>query len=307
IVFNASSGPSGPWVQWAIAGSDTSFVALASNATHLYAMKNDGFLDRTPLSAASWTSALGPVGPDFSWVDVHSPFKLDSAPYLIQPLPADRIVTVNSSASITWTIGDDWGSGTYQVLINGTSWTSGSWSNNTPFSVSVNSSDVVGVYNYTLIFTDTGGHGGTDEVLVTLQDLAPTCNRPSDIIIDVNTAGVTITWILYDDVNGSHYRVLSNTSGSLTVIINWNTWTNITTVIVSVSTTTIGTFLYRIEFNDSAGQSSIHDVLVTVQQPQQPSNPTPVVPGFELAFTILALIALVGVAISFRKRSLIKT
>jgi hypothetical protein len=89
--------------------------------------------------------------------------------------PADIITSISGTGTINWTLCDDSGGDQYRVLVNDTNgnldtwvaWTT--WTNNTPFSVSINRT-TPGVYDYIIeYYDDQGTYGVSDMVIVTIE------------------------------------------------------------------------------------------------------------------------------------------
>jgi phosphosulfolactate phosphohydrolase-like enzyme len=89
--------------------------------------------------------------------------------------PADITTSINGTETINWTLCDDSGGDQYRVLANDTNgvlytwvgWTT--WTNNTPFSVSINRT-TPGVYGYSIeYYDDQRTYGVSDKVIVTIE------------------------------------------------------------------------------------------------------------------------------------------
>ncbi|MHA1385476.1 MAG: hypothetical protein ACTSR3_17110 [Candidatus Helarchaeota archaeon] len=186
--------------------------------------------------------------------------------------PDDIITSVGVPKNISWLIYDDYGSGFYRVWVNNSNneyiiwkdWTP--WSNNTYFNVTINDT-ISGVYNYTIEFNDTYGITGIpDTVFVEVTSENPTSNHPEDINISIGTTG-QIGWKLCDETGEGQYRVwLNDTNGKYYIWVNWTPWTNNTYLNIPINSSSLGTFNYTIEFNDSTDLFGYPDtVIVTVK------------------------------------------
>ena len=89
--------------------------------------------------------------------------------------PADITTSISGTETINWTLCDDSGGDRYRVLANDTNgvlftwvdWTT--WTNNTPFSVSINRT-TPGVYGYSIeYYDDQKTYGVSDTVIVTIK------------------------------------------------------------------------------------------------------------------------------------------
>jgi len=190
-------------------------------------------------------------------------------------------ITVNNkdSKTINWTLYDDVGGGEYRVWANDTNnnyyiWVDwASWDNDTPLNVPINRT-AAGVFNYTIEYDDNENQTGiSDTVIVTVTDTDPTSNHPADIITSASGTD-TIGWILYDDYGTGQYRVWVNDTNDIYYIWqDWTPWANNTNLNIPINRTSPGIFNYTIEFNDSADQLGIPDmVIVTVQDGIPTSN-----------------------------------
>ena len=89
--------------------------------------------------------------------------------------PGDILTTMERSDAIYWKLADDFGPGSYRVLVNDTSddyytwinWTQ--WSNDTYFIIPINRSST-GTFNYTVEYTAAFGQVGQDTVIVNILD-----------------------------------------------------------------------------------------------------------------------------------------
>ncbi len=185
--------------------------------------------------------------------------------------PSDIITSTTSSASIQWVLTDDYGAGSYRVIVNSTPGTWQPWTNNTNLNIPVNTT-LPGLINYTIQYNDSAGQlGPPNTVIVTiLLDAPPTSSNPLDISTYVSYTE-TIGWILTDDAGAGFYRVLVNGSPSA-----WNPWINNTSLDYPINTTVSGIYSYMIDFNDSAGQLGISDtVIITIDIDDQPQSSQP--------------------------------
>jgi len=89
--------------------------------------------------------------------------------------PTDITTSISGTETINWTLCDDSSGGRYRVLVNDTNgnlyvwvdWTT--WTNNTPFSVSINRT-IFGVYGYSIeYYDDQRTYGVSDTVIVTIK------------------------------------------------------------------------------------------------------------------------------------------
>jgi len=204
---------------------------------------------------------------DPTYGDIYAQYvKNDFSPSSNHPNPI--ITSVGGSETIDWTLYDDSGGGQYRVIANDiynndyvwVGWTS--WTNNTPFSVSINRT-APGDFSYTIeYYDDQNQYGVPDTVIVTINDAIPTSNHPVDINTSAN-GSETINWTLYDDFGGGLYRVWANdTNGDYYVWKDWISWTNNIPFSISINRNAPGIFNYTIDYNDSSGQFGISDMVI---------------------------------------------
>jgi hypothetical protein len=107
-----------------------------------------------------------------------------------------------------------------------------------------------------------------------LDTTAPTSTSPNDVSYQ-QFSTETIRWTLYDDVGGGYYKVSTGIREhpGITVVIPWTEWEHGDDVEVTVDTSIIGQFFYRIEFNDSRGNIGFFDtVFVNITRIEQPGG-----------------------------------
>jgi hypothetical protein len=109
--------------------------------------------------------------------------------------PDDYIFEANDTVNMSWTLADNMSSwGYYNVLIEGEDYVSGTWTNNTPINVTVDTNRGVGNFNYTLLFNDTV-HSDSDYWGVLIEDT--TAPRVNHVFLDAHVDGNN--WVLYND------------------------------------------------------------------------------------------------------------
>ena len=135
--------------------------------------------------------------------------------------PDDAFYMENSTASINWTLSDNFAGGYYYVTKNELLYhNSTQWSNNTPIIMEINISNA-GYWNYTIFYNDSLGNSGVpDEVIITVKDI-PNINSvvesadPVDVgsIISIEANITDLDGDLsgkYLVVEGTWYEMLSN-------------------------------------------------------------------------------------------------
>ena len=220
--------------------------------------------------------------------------------------PDNATYQINTAGEIYigWKITDEIDlSGWYRVFKNGElykEWTT--WLNNTALNVTVDTS-VAGTWLYTLQYNDSIGEFGiNDTVEIIITSHPPTSNSPDNATYQLNTAGeIYIGWKIIDktDLSG-WYRVFVN--GEL--YKDWTTWLNNTALNVTVNTSAVGTWVYKLQYNDSSGEFGTNDTVEIIITPLTGSTPAPI-PGFELLTVLIAISTLVCITYTLRKRQLV--
>jgi hypothetical protein len=178
--------------------------------------------------------------------------------------PPDATYSIYSSGNvINWSISDNFASGYYRVLLEGTElggWQT--WVDDTNVSISIDTT-TLGTWNYTIQYNDSVGlWGAPDTVLITIEDQTnPWASSPSPTTYPQGVPA-TITWTLYDNVAGGVYGVMKNGSEP----VDWTPWSNETPFEVNVDTSLLGVWNYTIQYNDSVGLWGAPDtVLITIE------------------------------------------
>ncbi|MHA1270631.1 MAG: hypothetical protein ACTSPY_12635 [Candidatus Helarchaeota archaeon] len=204
--------------------------------------------------------------------------------------PSD-IATHQSTGTekVNWTLYDDRGYSHYRVVINGTPGNWNTWSTNvTAIQYPINRT-IIGKFNYTIQFNDSNNQFNSDTVWVTVYSTnnPPQSNQPTTpVYVYVNTTSY-IDWILTDDIGAGKFRVLiNNTPGS------WASWTDGVSVHYQITTTSVGTFNYTIEYNDSLGVFGTPNTVIVIIRPLTTTSTTPI-PGFSVFFIILGILSLI--------------
>ncbi|MFX1298098.1 MAG: hypothetical protein ACFFD2_25010, partial [Promethearchaeota archaeon] len=193
--------------------------------------------------------------------------------------PQDINTTANGLETINWRLYDDFGGGKYRVWTNDSNgnyyiWQNwASWTIGTPIIISINRS-VPGIFNYTIEYNDSHNlFGYPDSVIVIIIDSLPTSSAPLPIITSAS-GSETINWTLYDDYGTGQYRIWTNdTNGNYYIWVNWALWINNSQFSIPINRTAPGIYNYTIEYNDSANQFGIPDmVIITITDALPTSN-----------------------------------
>ncbi|MHA1638294.1 MAG: hypothetical protein ACTSUB_09815, partial [Candidatus Thorarchaeota archaeon] len=160
--------------------------------------------------------------------------------------------------SIAWNTSDA-NPANYTILKDDVVYKSGPWNSSSESITILLDELLTGVYNYTIVLTDTYGSTSTDTVIVTVvENLAPTINHPSDVSYSEGDTDNSITWNPFD-THPDFYEIYRN--GTMTHTANWFSGTDIELVVDGLSA---GTWNHTIIVYDEAGNSAVDTVLVNV-------------------------------------------
>ena len=158
----------------------------------------------------------------------------------------------------------------YSIFRNGNSIASGSW-NTSGEAVYVSVDGLpLGVHNFTIRVTDTGGLFATDTVFVTvIEAAAPIVDHPADIEYELGQTGNIIVWHPSDMTPAAYFVFLD---GNLSAFSIWNTSGE--AIAVSVDGLPLGVHNCTLMVIDRGGLFATDSVLVTVVQPQTTTTTT---------------------------------
>ena len=178
-----------------------------------------------------------------------------TAPSLGQP--TDIIYEYGSTGnSIIWSISDlypdDYRITRDGVLVQSTNWIVGT------IAYDIDGLGL-GVYNYTIEADDDNDNFDVDTVMVTVEDTtAPGLTHPSNIVVDIDTPIIEITWQATDLLPES-YEIYQN--GTLITAGTWQSESNLT---YSRTGLTPGNYEITIVVSDTSGNTATDTVFVTI-------------------------------------------
>ena len=212
---------------------------------------------------------------DTIWVTV---FRDTKSPVIVNSPSNTSYLLGTTGHTVYWTAVDDLGSDYYTVYLNGSTFLTNSWINNTVITVSIDGFSL-GLYNLTIVFNDTTGNKISDTIWITVfaDTTSPIIlQQPMNLSYVFGTTGNELSWTAIDDINPGNYSIYSN--GTEVVITNW---INNTAVTISIDGLSAGEYNYTIVFRDSFGNQVSNTVWITVFVPStgpiitvKPSNMT---------------------------------
>ena len=156
---------------WNLSGDGFTIYSIYTIYVHVEYLKIDGFLTQYSLEAYNTTTKekTGEITLDRIGLEQ---YKETTAPTINHP---DDISYVEGQEgnNITWHASDD-NPSSYQIMVNGTLFRSGSWNMTSEAITVVVDNLEPGGYNYTLVVYDVRGFSISDEVMVTVALQAPT-------------------------------------------------------------------------------------------------------------------------------------
>ncbi|RMG28551.1 MAG: hypothetical protein D6732_18575 [Methanobacteriota archaeon] len=171
---------------------------------------------------------------------------------------------------LTWTATDKH-AGTAQLFRNGTAIASQSWTSGAPNSFNVDGLSL-GVYNFTVVFTDQYGNAVSHQVILTVTDgTSPVfISTPNNQTIFAGESGNSINWTV-SDAHPASFSIYQNGSVVLT-----GGWTSGTPIVIGLSGLALGIHNYSILITDVGGNRVTNTVFITVRGssiPQFSSEP----------------------------------
>ncbi|MEX2725780.1 MAG: PKD domain-containing protein, partial [Candidatus Sigynarchaeum springense] len=186
---------------------------------------------------------------------------------------------------ISWTISDcDIGTTSYTIKRDGTVVDTGTWTNNTPVSISVDGLPV-GTYLFSINASDGLGGNVQGQVFVTVYNIAPVISSPADVVFKSDVPVMSVSWIATDaSVSGATYALYRNGTGIL-----FGTWTSGSPIDVNIAFLAPGTYNLTMVVNDGYGGTAGDWIIARIVLQLFPSavfsaNATTIRPGDSITF-----------------------
>jgi len=151
------------------------------------------------------------------------------------------------------------------IVADPTAWTSG-----VPITYNITDGFAIGVYVYTVNFTDYYGHFITDSVEITVEDTTnPTIiSAPSDLAVEAGYTGQSLSWTA-TDAHPDIYTIELQGSG---IVANPTTWTSGGAITYNIPDGfTMGVYIYIVNFTDDYGNSRIDNATLSIDDTIKPS------------------------------------
>jgi hypothetical protein len=144
------------------------------------------------------------------------------------------------------------------------------WASGVAITYSIPDGLAVGIYDYTIIFTDDSGNFNSDTITFTVNDpTIPTItNAPSDRIVEFGYTGENISWTA-TDVDPTFYTIELLGSG---IVAGPTMWTSGAAITYGIPDgLVVGVYVYTVNFTDSYGNDRTDSVTFTVDDTTDPN------------------------------------
>ena len=261
-------------------GHHLSWIATDDNPGTYQLLRND-----TPVDSGSW-SDLVVINPSIDGLakgyynftlivyDTNSNMDVDTAFVTVYDGTAPSIIGTSGNLqynetttghTISWTVTDT-NPDTYILYLNGTQNDTNSWSSGSPLVFSVDGLSK-GVYNYTIVLTDTSLNEVQNTIIVSVVDQTkPTItSSASDSQYSEGTTGHTISWTA-NDTYATNYQLWRNG-----LPLPLKGWTALVPTSDSIDGLAKGTYNFTIVFYDSSGNTRTDTAFITVVDTTNPT------------------------------------
>jgi FlaG/FlaF family flagellin (archaellin) len=186
---------------------------------------------------------------------------LDTTSPIFVSIPSDLQYSEGSSGNTRSWIATDNYPATYEVYRNGSfTGDTGSWTSAVFITINIDGL-AKGVYNYTIVVSDTSGNEVGDTVIITVVDTtSPSLvSVPADLQYSESSTGNTLSWNATDN-HPATFDVYRN--GSFTG--DTGSWTNVDIITINVDGLLQGVYNYTIVVTDVSGNEASNTVIVKV-------------------------------------------
>ncbi|MBA7607208.1 hypothetical protein ES703_14366 [subsurface metagenome] len=195
----------------------------------------------------------------------------DTTNPVITDAPSDLPVEYGyTGQSLSWTATDA-NPNTYTIELEGTGIVSGptAWTSGVAILYNIPDGFAVGIYVYTINFTDDEGNYDTDSVTFTVEDTTNPVitDAPTDFTVEYGYTGQSLSWTA-TDANPSTYTIELEGTG---IVTGPTAWTSGIAIIYDIPDGfAVGIYVYTINFTDTEGNYATDSVTFTVEDTTSP-------------------------------------
>jgi len=214
---------------------------------------------------------------------------IDSVTFTVEDTTNPTIITAPSDLAVelgyteqsfSWTATDS-NPNTYTIELQGSGIVAGPtiWTSGVAIAYNIPDGSTVGVYIYTVNFTDGYGNSINDSVTFTVGDTTNPAivNAPSDLTVEFGYTGQSISWTATDP-NPNIYTIELQGSG---IVAGPTIWTSGVAITYNIpDDLAVGDYIYTINFTDNYENSIIDIFTFTVEDT---TNPTIITAPSDLA------------------------
>jgi len=219
-------------------------------------------------------------------------------------IPSDLIVEFGyTGQSLSWTATDA-NPDTFTIELQGSGIVAGptAWTSGVAIIYNIPNGFAIGVYVYTVNFTDAGRNFITDSVTMTVEDTTDPMftTTPSDFTIDYGYTGVSISWTS-TDLHPHTYTIELQGSG---IVAGPTAWSNGVAIIYNVSDgLAVGDYIYTVNFTDQYHNSIIDTITLTVREVSTGGDTIPLELIVIISSTIGGVVVIaIAIAVLARRR-----
>ena len=283
------SAPSDFTVEAGDTGQNLSWTATDANpSAYTIELQGSGIV----AGPTAWTSgvaitynipdgiAVGVYDYTINFTDNYGNFNTDSVEITVEDTTNPNITSAPSDLtvefeytgqSLSWTATDA-NPDTYTIELQGSGIVAGptAWTSGGTITYNIPNGFAIGVYFYTVNFTDDYDHFTTDSVDFTVEDTTNPniTSAPSDLAVEFEYTGQSLSWTA-TDAHPNTYTIELQGSG---IVASPTAWTSGVTIIYNIPDGfAINVYIYIINFTDDSGNSIINSTTITVDDTTKPT------------------------------------
>ncbi len=223
----------------------------------------------TPIYEDTWAAFGVYVSGDFAYVADRTLglaiIKIDIGDPIILNTPNDLTVEFGYSGQIlSWTATDA-NPNNYKIELHGTGIVTGptAWTSGNVINYNIPNGLTVGVYFYTINFTDVYSNSKIDNITFTVEDTTNPIiiSEPNNLTLEIGYSGQILSWIAIDAFPNNYLIELQGTG----IVTGPTTWTSRNVISYNITDgLSPGVYVYNITFADESGNSISNTVTVTI-------------------------------------------